>query len=100
MPRKDDRVTYLKEIELKFASGRRSARVSDISMGGCYIDTIAQVPIGEEMTLELAATNGEMLRFRARIAYVLDGFGFGVEFLDLTDEHRAFLTRLLSANRG
>jgi hypothetical protein len=97
MPRKNDRITYLKEIELEFASGRRSARVSDISIGGCYIDTIAQVPVGEEMTLDLAATDGEMMPFRGRIAYVLDGFGFGVEFIDLNDEQRSFLTRVLSS---
>ena len=100
MPRKEDRYTYLKEVELEFASGKRSARISDISAGGCYIDTIAQVPVGETLALHISATNGESMQFKGRVAYILEGFGFGVEFLDLTDGHRAFLSQLLAAASG
>ena len=100
MPRKEDRYTYLKEVELEFASGKRSARISDISAGGCYIDTIAQVPVGEQMTLYISAATGESMRFQGRVAYVLDGNGFGVEFVDLNDEQRTFLSHLVESASG
>ena len=100
MPRKEDRYTYLQEVELEFSSGKRSARISDISAGGCYIDTIAQVPVGEPLALLISRANGESMSFRGRVAYILDGFGFGVEFIDLTDEHRQFLAELLSSASG
>lgn len=100
MPRKEDRYTYLKEVELEFASGKSSARISDISAGGCYIDTIAQVPVGEELTLHISPTSGEAMEFKGRVAYILEGFGFGIEFLDLTDEHRKFLSGLLASASG
>ena len=100
MPRKEDRFEFLKEVELEFASGKRSARISDISMGGCYIDTIAQIPIGESLSIDLAATSGESMQFNGKVAYLLDGMGIGVEFTDLTDQHRDFLSRLVSSTGG
>lgn len=100
MPRKEDRYTYLTEVGLEFSSGKRSARISDISAGGCYIDTIAQVPVGESLTLHISAANGESMQFNGKVAYILEGFGFGIEFIDLTDEHREFLARLLATTSG
>ena len=97
MPRQDERYSYLKEVELEFASGKRSARISDISLGGCYIDTIAQVPVGDPLTLHIASTSGESMQFNGKVAYVLDGFGFGVEFVDLTEEQRQFLFSVVTA---
>ena len=100
MPRKDDRFSYLKEVELELASGKRSARISDISAGGCYIDTIAQVPVGEPVTLHIASSAGEGMPFKGRVAYVLENFGFGVEFIDLSEMQRDFLNMLISKASG
>jgi hypothetical protein len=100
MPRKEERHSYLKEVELAFASGVRNARISDISPGGCYIDTIAQVPVGEHLSLHISATNGESREFSGKVAYLLEGFGFGVEFTDLTEDHRKFLAGLLESASG
>ena len=96
MPRQNDRFSYLKEVELEFSSGRRAARISDISAGGCYIDTIAQVPVGESLRLHIASSSGETMEFHGKVAYILEGFGFGVEFVDMTDAQRDFLTKLLT----
>ena len=100
MPRKEERISYLKEVELEFASGKRSARISDISPGGCYIDTIAQVPVGERLSLHIAASDGESEPFSGKVAYVLEGNGFGVEFVDLSEQQREFLTKILSSSGG
>ena len=100
MPRKEDRYNYLKEVELEFSSGKRSARISDISSGGCYIDTIAQVPAGEPLSLHISSSSGDSMEFRGKVAYILEGFGFGVEFTDLTDDHRAFLAKILASVTG
>src|SRR5215207_9946134 len=96
MPRQNDRFSYLKEVELEFSSGRRSARISDISAGGCYIDTIAQVPVGQTLRLHVGSNTGEM-DFTGRVAYILEGFGFGIEFVDMTDDQREFLNKILAA---
>lgn len=100
MPRKEDRYQFLKEVELEFASGKRTARISDISLGGCYIDSIALVPVGEALNVTLWTPSGVSMRFSGRIAYLLEGFGFGVEFTDMTEEKREFLNMILAAVRA
>jgi hypothetical protein len=100
MPRKLDRFTYLKEVVLEFTSGRRMARISDISAGGCYIDTIVQVIVGDPLTIHITATDGSSMPFDGKVAYVLEGFGFGVEFINLSDEHTEFLKRVLASAAG
>ena len=97
MPRKQDRVTYLKEVVLEFTSGRRTARISDISAGGCYIDTIVSVTVGDEVTIHISASDGSSMPFDGQVAYILAGNGFGVEFLNLTDEHKEFLKDLMAS---
>jgi len=100
MPRKEDRHSYLREVELEFSSGKQDARISDISPGGCYIDTIAQVGVGEQIALEISASYGETMKVSGKVAYILEGFGFGVEFTDLTDRQREFLARLVASTSG
>lgn len=100
MPRKDDRHTFLREVELEFVSGKRTARISDISVGGCYIDTIAQVPVGEPLTLKIVGPNDIAMLFRGKVAYLLDGFGFGIEFVDVTPEAQEFLSMIISAQKS
>ena len=97
MPRKQDRHTYLREVELLFASGRRTARISDISAGGCYIDTIVQVFVGDVVTIHITAADGLSMPFKGQVAYILAGNGFGVEFLDLTDVQTEFLKGLMGS---
>jgi hypothetical protein len=97
MPRKQDRHIYLREVELHFASGRRTARISDISAGGCYIDTIVQVIVGENVTIHITASDGLSMPFKGQVAYILAGNGFGVEFLNLTDVQTEFLKGLMGS---
>lgn len=98
MPRKEDRYSYLNEVELEFASGKRIARISDISRGGCYVDSIVKVPVGEPVSLNLANGSGFKMLFTGQIAYVLDGFGFGVEFTNVTEAQREFLNMLITSS--
>ncbi len=95
MPRKEERLSYHTEVALEFSSGTRVARISDISTGGCYIDSIAQIPIGDPLTLQIRSTDGSTITITGKVAYILDGFGFGVEFVDVTVEQRLFLARLM-----
>lgn len=100
MPREQERVPFLIEIVLESASGKREARISDISMGGCYIDSIASFHEGEPVAFDLIHPNGQSLPFTGEVAYVLEGFGFGVKFTDLTEEQSVFLERMVRAHSG
>jgi hypothetical protein len=100
MPRTQERTTYFTEIVLESASGRHPARISDISAGGCYIDTIVEVKVGEEIAFEVQRPNGESLKFRGTVAYHFAGMGFGLKYSDLTEEQSHFFTQAALANTG
>ena len=95
MPRTHERKNFVAQIVLESASGRREARVSDISIGGCYVDSILSVSVGEEVSFDLVHPNGGRLPFTAEVAYHFDGIGFGVRFTNLNEEQKLFLERII-----
>jgi hypothetical protein len=97
MARKYERSDIVREIVLESSAGKRSSRISDMSMGGCYIESITNFRKGETVEFDLANTAGDLLRFSGSVAYVLDGFGFGLTFTNLTRNHLNFLNRTLPA---
>lgn len=98
MPRRTERVLYYGDIILESSSGKHETRISDISAEGCYIDSTTAVTPGEKVAFELKLSYGGSLRFTGAVAYVLDGFGFGVEFTDVTDQQRAVIQQILAAH--
>jgi|SRR4051812_42921615 Tfp pilus assembly protein PilZ len=95
MARKHERSTFLTEILLESASGKREARISDVSEGGCFVDTITTVRPGEEVSLISTLESGEQFSIKGKVAYVMDGFGFGVEFTDVSEESRKVINKIL-----
>ena len=80
MPRQHERTTHFEEIVIESASGRQPARISDISDGGCYIDTIVEVKVGDEVSFEIRRPDGTSERKTGVIAYHFAGMGFGVRY--------------------
>lgn len=95
MARKHERAELVREIVLESSAGNRPSRISDMSLGGCYIESITNFRKGENIAFDLSSTGGEVLRFSGSVAYVLDGFGFGLTFTNLTPKHLTFLNRAL-----
>ena len=95
MARIHERTELVREIVLESSAGRRPSRISDMSMGGCYIESITSFRKGEAITFDVSNTAGEALSFSGKVAYVLEGFGFGLSFLNLTPAHLAFLSKTL-----
>lgn len=100
MDRKHERVTYLIETVLESASGKREARISDLSLGGCYVDSIVAVHNDEPVIFTIPMPEGSVLRVNGRVAYTLPGCGFGVNFVDLQDSDRQEIEQLISAKSG
>ena len=98
MAREQARVQYFVEVTLESSSGRRQARISDLGLGGCFIDSIAIVSEGEPVSFELSEPGGEKLAFTGEVTYSLTGVGFGVRFTHVTDEQQAFLEKVVAAS--
>ena len=95
MPRQQKRVSYLSDITLDGASGRRQVRISDLSMGGCFVDAISTFADGEDVRLTLAHPDGNSMEFAGKDAWLANGVGFGVNFVEMDDSHREFLKKLI-----
>jgi hypothetical protein len=96
MARKHERSSFLTEVLLESSSGKREARISDVSEGGCFVDTIVIVRQGEEVSLSGKLDSGEEFTAAGKVAYVMDGFGFGVEFTDVSDTARQAISKMLN----
>lgn len=82
------------EAQLEFSSGRYDTRISELSLGGCYVDSIASVVEGEPISLTIKAGDNSM-PFTGEIAYLLPGFGFGIRFSNMTEEKESFLRTIM-----
>ncbi len=96
MPREQDRIPLSLEVILDSSSGKREARISDISLGGCYVDTITPAGEGESVSLQIRVpATEEMIPFTGTVVYSMEQLGFGVRFTDMTDKQRAFLEEIV-----
>src|ERR1051325_3952224 len=93
--RRNERKRILLEARWESLSSRHEARVDDVSLGGCFVNTYAQVELGEHIDLEIQLASGEWLRLRGHVASYQPGVGFGMSFTSLNAEETTRLEELL-----
>ena len=77
-------------------SGNYSARVTDLSEGGCYVDSLSQAHDGEVLKIGLQLPNGEWLDLTGEVAHQTPLLGFGIRFLNLEPEKLEKLRAILN----
>jgi hypothetical protein len=78
------------------SGARLSARTSDVSRTGCYVDTLNPTPSGTVVRVKFNH-DGEQLDLLARIVYVSPRLGMGVRFDEsISPEQLAILDRWLA----
>lgn len=77
-------------------SGNHPARVTDLSEGGCYVDSLGDALIGEVLNIKLHLQNGESLELSGEVAHHMPPMGFGVRFVNLNPEQSEKLRSLLA----
>jgi len=95
--REEERKNITLDVRWEGGSGRHAARISDLSLGGCYLDTLGQVEVGEVVGVELKLPSGEWLPLRGTVAFHHPGLGFSLCFTFLTDEEQYQLTQLINS---
>ena len=76
-------------------------QLTDLSLGGCYLEISSPFPISTRITLSMRAAGLE-LKTEGVVRVMHPERGMGVEFTQTTSEHRGFLEkflRLLTENR-
>jgi hypothetical protein len=71
-----------------------SARITNLSEGGCYLDSVGEVRRGEIVGFRVLLPGGDWLYLEGEVRHH-DTEGFGVQFVDLNDEQTEKLHFLL-----
>ena len=96
--RKHDRSRLIVDV---FYNGRDATGVAstqDISVGGLYMNTQADLPEGSVLLLRIPLPGGQEVIVNGEVAYINPGNGVGVRFQGLPAEGRALLESELGRN--
>lgn len=93
--RRNERYPLPLEVHWESLSGKHEARISDISLGGCFMESLAQVVAGEEIQFEIRLPAGGRMPLRGKVIYHQPNLGFGVSFIDLSMMARNVLSRVI-----
>jgi PilZ domain len=69
---------------------------SDLSLGGCYVESLNPVTVGDVLILGLRLPFSDTLPGRCEVRYHQPTIGFGLKFLDLSNFQRACIQGLLA----
>ncbi len=81
------------------SGARLNAHTTDLSLGGCYVDTMNPFPAGTEMQLRLTK-DGKSFNAKAKVAYSQIGVGMGVLFATAEPEQLLTLDKWFAELRG
>jgi PilZ domain len=72
-----------------------SARISELGVGGCYVDALNPFPEGALVNLRILRDQG-VFETQAKVVYCDPRFGMGLAFVDMTHDHRSVLETWLA----
>lgn len=72
-----------------------SARVTDLSEGGCFLDSVGEVRLGEIVGFRVLLPDGDWLYLEGEVRHYSAGGGFGVQFVELNYEQTEKLRWLI-----
>src|ERR1044071_1086340 len=75
--RSNSRKKVLLEAKWASMSRRHEARVDDVSLGGCFVNTFGHVELQEPVELQILLPSGEWLKLNGTVASYHPGVGSG-----------------------
>lgn len=93
--RKHQRKPVSVDTVLDSLSGATESLISNLSMGGCYVESMTNFQAGESVSFDLIDAGGGTVGFTGEVAYVLEGLGFGLRFTNLGPDQIRFLQQAL-----
>ena len=95
--RNTHRKKVLLEARWESMSRRHEARVDDVSLGGCFVNTYGHVEPDETIELQILLPSGEWLPLKGTVASYHPGVGFGLSFTLLNEEEEKAVRELIVA---
>ena len=95
--RSSKRKRLLLDAKWESMSSTHEARVDDVSVGGCFVNTLGRVELNEEVNLQIQLPSGAWLPLRGYVTSYQPGVGFGVSFTSLSEIEAAALKELIAS---
>ena len=92
--RRYDRSRLIVDVHFDGAESTGVASTRDISVGGLYMSTQAEIPVGATLGLRLPLGDDHVV-IKAEVVFSNPGHGVGVRFQELSDDARALMEREL-----
>jgi hypothetical protein len=86
-----ERKTVAIDALLEAGSGPHESLISDLSLGGCYVESLSGFSPGEPVAFDLTDTSLGSVGFTGEVAYVREGCGFGLRFTNIGPDQLEFL---------
>jgi len=68
------------EVVEERSGTRIQGRISDLGLGGCYVDTLSPFPVGVVLSIKITKDE-ESFEAKAKVVYSMVGMGMGLAFL-------------------
>ena len=92
--RQYDRARLIVDVHFDCGDATGVASTQDISMGGRYMSTQTNIPVGETLALRIPLGGGHVV-VKGDVVYSNPGHGVGVRFHRLANEARELMEREL-----
>jgi len=93
--REHDRSRLIVNVHFDGGESTGVASSQDISLGGLYMSTRTEIPVGSALALRIPVADGDHVIVKGEVVYANPGRGVGVKFRDLSDEARRSLEQEL-----
>ena len=96
--RSNQRKKVLLEARWESMSRKHEARVDDVSLGGCFVNTFGHVELNEAVELHILLPSGGWLVLQGTVASYHPGVGFGMSFTPLRGEDKLAMRELIASS--
>jgi hypothetical protein len=76
---------------------RGETRISDLSVRGAYIETMAPLPVGATFMLAFTLPDGMVIEAKCSVMHSHPRNGMGVRFLSLSSEQSNYIRQFIRA---
>jgi len=95
-----EQVNVSLDVVWQGTSGKYDARMSEISLESCFIDSMGQEILGETINFNVRLPEGPWVNLEGKVTYQEYPIGFEVHFVNLAEENRRLLLQVIAAHGG
>ncbi len=98
--KQNEQVNVSLDVVWQGGAGKYDARMGEISMDGCFIDSMGQEVLGETINFNVRLPSRIWVTLQGEVVCQEYPIGFEVRFTDLTAENRKLITQVVAAHGG